>query len=493
MEPIEIVDRLGRWSSGRGRLSALLAGRLRELIDDGELRPGEPLPTDRALAAALAVGRSTVVAAYEMLRADGRVVRRQGSGTQVAGVRETGTNGGLLGDLPSPDTSAPIFLQHIEPQPGAIPLASAAPTVPPAAMLEAQRRVLDRLQPDPNQPDQNTTGEIDFGYYPAGHPRLRSAIAHYYRRLGVPTDPAQIVVTNGSQQGISLLTRLLITPGDRVLVEAPTYPGALEAFRAGGAELVPLQVGMADLPSSIAARPAALAYLVATHHNPTGRLLAALPGERLARAADAAAMWLIDDRSLGDLVFPGGRTPKPLAAHAERVITLGSLSKVVWGGLRIGWVRAPRALINRLARVRAVHDIGGSVLSQLVAAELVDDLDRLSVETGRRLKTSHDHLCAELANRLPDWEFERAVGGQSLWVRLPYGDGDSFAQEAMRHGVAVLPGSGLDVSGAGVNFLRLHFQLSPELLTDAVRRLAAAWQAYRPPVEPLVDRPKLAV
>ncbi|SDT04743.1 aminotransferase-like domain-containing protein [Microlunatus soli] len=489
MEPIEIVDRLGRWSSGRGRLSALLAGRIRELIDDGELRPGEPLPTDRALAAALAVGRSTVVAAYEMLRADGRVVRRQGSGTQVAGERESEPPTGLLGDLPSPDTSAPIFLQHIEPQPGAIPLASAAPTAPPATLLDAQRRVLDRIDGDPT----SDPAEIDFGYYPAGHPRLRSAIADYYRRLGVPTDPAQILVSNGSQQAISLLTRLLITPGDRVLVEAPTYPGALEVFRAGGADLVPLQVGMADLPASIAARPAALAYLVATHHNPTGRLLGALPGERLARAADVAGMWLIDDRSLGDLVFPGGRTPKPLAAHAERVITLGSLSKVVWGGLRVGWVRAPRPLINRLTRVRAVHDIGGSVLTQLAAADLVDDLDRLSAETGRRLKTSHDHLCAALADRLPDWEFEPAVGGQSLWVRLPYGDGDSFAQEAMRHGVAVLPGSGLDISGGGVDYLRLHFQLSPEVLTDAVRRLATAWQAYRPPVEPLVDRPKLAV
>lgn len=460
---------------------------MRELIDDGELRPGEPLPTDRSLAAALAVGRSTVVAAYETLRTDGRVVRRQGSGTQVAGVREPELPAPIgAGDLPSPDTSAPIFLQHIEPQPGAIPLASAAPTAPPSAMLAAQQRVLDKIGAEP------ATG-IDFGYYPAGHPRLRTAIADYYQRLGLPTEPEQILVTNGSQQGISLLTRLLITPGDRVLVEAPTYPGALEVFRAGGAELVPVQVGMADFSVAAAAGPAALGYLVATHHNPTGQVLGALPGERLARAAERCEMWLIDDRSLGDLIFPGSRVPRPLAVHSDRVITLGSLSKVVWGGLRTGWVRAPRPLINKLARVRAVHDIGGSVLTQLAAAELVDDMDRLGAETGRRLKTSHDHLCTELADRLPGWEFEPAVGGQSLWVRLPRGDGDSFAQEALRHGVAVLPGSGLDASGGGVEFLRLHFQLSPELLSDAVRRLASAWQVYRAPVEPLVDRPKLAV
>lgn len=482
MEPIEIVDRLGRWSSGRGRLSALLAGRMRELIDDGELRPGEPLPTDRALASALAVGRSTVVAAYETLRGDGRIVRRQGSGTHVAGEPEPER----AIDLPSPDTSAPIFLQHIEPRQGIIPMASAAPTRPPAELLEAHRGAAAWLHSAAPE-------EIDFGYYPAGHPRLRVAVADYYRRLGVPTDPEQILITNGSQQGISLLTRLLITPGDRVLVEAPTYPGALEVFRSGGAELVSLPIGMPDFADAVAERSPAFGYIVATHHNPTGRVLGALAGERLARAADRSETWLIDDRSLGDLVFPGSRTPPPLARHGERVITLGSLSKVVWGGLRTGWVRAPRPLINRLARVRAVHDIGGSVLTQLVAAELVDDLERLRAGTGERLKIAHDHLCRELTDRLPDWEFRPADGGQTLWVRLPYGDGDSFAQEAGRHGVAVLPGSGLDASGGGVPYLRLHYQLTPELITEAVSRLAEAWDRYRPPAEPLVDRPKLAV
>ncbi|WP_210414859.1 aminotransferase-like domain-containing protein [Microlunatus elymi] len=452
------------------------------MIDDGELGPGEPLPTDRALAAALAVGRSTVVAAYEMLRADGRIVRRQGSGTQVAGERPPDRP--LI--IPDAETSAPIFLQQIEPTAGAIPLACAAPTRPPQALLDAQRTVLDRLQgTDPDA--------VDFGYFPAGHPLLREAVADHYRRAGLPTAPEEILITNGSQQAISLITRLLITPGDRVLVEAPTYPGALEVFRAGGAELVPLPLGLPHFDKSAERHSAALGYVVSIFHNPTGSVLGSLPGERLARSADRSGTWLIDDRSLSELVFPGVEVPRPLALHADRVITLGSLSKIIWGGLRVGWIRASRTLINRLVRVRAVHDIGGSPLTQLAAAELIDDLARHRDEIGRQLSAKHDHLCEQLSRRLPAWRFTRAAGGQSLWVRIPYGDGDSFAQEAMRHGVAVLAGSGLDASGGGTQHLRLHFQLSTDLLTDAVARLAEAWQVYRPPAEPLVDRPKLAV
>src|SRR5215469_15242355 len=116
MDPVDEHERLGRWSSGRGPLHVLLAGRLRRLIDEGDLPPGEPLPPDRALAAALAVGRSTVVAAYDLLSRDGRIVRRRGSGTRVAGNEPPG---------PRPTTAAPIFLHLLEPRDGVIPLACA--------------------------------------------------------------------------------------------------------------------------------------------------------------------------------------------------------------------------------------------------------------------------------------------------------------------------------------------------------------------------------
>jgi DNA-binding transcriptional MocR family regulator len=380
-------------------------------------------------------------------------------------------------------------LQHLEPPGSALQFACAAPTAPPPELLSAQRQALDQLTA--------TAGRtVDLGYHVVGLPRLRAAVADHYSGLDLATDPEQILITNGAQQAISLLVRALVQPGDPVLVETPTYPGALESLRAAGAELVPQSVGMPGLGRTLRGTRPALAYLVPQFHNPTGALLGALQGERLARAAAKADTWLIDDRTLADLPFPGVVTPPPLAIHeqsAGRVITVGSLSKIVWGGLRVGWIRGPRGLINRLARIRALHDCGGTVFTQLAAAIIVDDLAKLREQNSGLLKQRHDQLSEALRRQLPDWSFEPVTGGQFLWIKLPYGDGDSFAQYALRHGVAVLPGSGLDASGESTAYLRLHFQLPNELAQDGIRRLSAAWSQYQPPVKPLVERPKMAV
>src|SRR5258708_26792766 len=135
MNPIEVGERLGRWSSGSAPVPGLLSARLRQLIDEGELPPGEPLPPDRALASALAVGRSTVVAAYELLRQDERIVRRQGSGPQVAGATRARRQ----------TTGAPVFLHLLEPQDGVILLACAAPDRPPPELADAYARILPAL------------------------------------------------------------------------------------------------------------------------------------------------------------------------------------------------------------------------------------------------------------------------------------------------------------------------------------------------------------
>lgn len=463
MEPMSVVERLGRWSTGRGPLYLLLAGRLRRLIDDGDLPPGSQLPPDRALARALAVGRSTVVNAYDLLRADGRVVRRQGSGTLVAGP-------------PGPDhhadePTAPVFLHLIEPADGVIPLACAAPTAAPGELARAYERVAAELPA--------LTGDI--GYHPAGYPALRRALADRYRERGLPTTPEQIMVTGGGQQALSLLAAVLVRPGGRVAVETPTYPGALEAFREEGAVPLPLPVGLDGLDAAVRNHPLALAYVIPTNHNPTGSTLAALRRRRLVETAVAAGVPVVEDEVLADLVFPGREAPSPLAGHDPTVVSVGSMSKSVWGGMRVGWIRARENVIARLARRRAVHDLGGNVPAQLAAAELLPRLDELCRRQAARLFARHEHLCAELARRLPDWESSPAHGGQTLWVRLPHGDGASFAQLALRHGVAVLPGTGLDAAGGSEDRLRLHFALPEDELTLAVERLAAAWHAYQPP------------
>jgi DNA-binding transcriptional MocR family regulator len=474
MKPIEVAERLGRWSSGRGPLHVLLAARLRRLIDEGELPAGEPLPPDRVLAGVLSVGRSTVVAAYDLLRQDGRIVRRQGSGTRVAGAGPAGAR---------QTTSAPMFLYLLEPRDGVIALACAAPDTPPPEVAEAYARVAPVL-----------AGMVgDIGYRPAGHPLLRRAIADRYARRGIRTDPGQILVTNGAQQALSLLARALLAPGDRVLVEGPTYPGALEAFGEQAAVARSLPVGLGGLATAARTHRAVLAYVVSAFHNPTGAVLSPLEGRALVRDAAAAGVPLIDDEVLGDLAFPGVPVPPPLAAYADAVISVGSLSKTIWGGLRIGWVRAPEPLIARLARLLAVHDLGGNIPAQLAAADLLPRLDAICARQAVQRQRQHDHLRARLARLLPDWDAPPVPGGQTLWVRLPRGDGTSFAQTALRHGVAILPGSGLDASGHSQDHVRLHFIARTQDLTEAVRRLAEAWRAYQPPPAPAVSPPAMSV
>jgi DNA-binding transcriptional MocR family regulator len=474
MEPISLVERLGRWSSGRGPLYALLVVRLRTLIDDGELPPGSRLPPDRVLASALAVGRSTVVAAYDQLAADGRIVRRQGSGTRVAGPAST---------PPRTTTDAPTFLHLLEPQDSMIMMACAAPDQPPPELVEAYANALPRLA--------GTTGDI--GYYPMGHSTLRHAIAERYRERGVPTTPDEVLVTNGGQQALSLLARALVRPGDRVLVEAPTYPGALEAFREEGAVLRGLPPGLTGFTEAVAEHRPVLAYVIPSFHNPTGAVLSALRRRRLAETARDNDVVLVDDEVLADLGFPGEPVPPPLAAYHDQVITVGSLSKVIWGGLRIGWVRAPARIIARLARLRAVHDLGGNIPAQLAAADLLSRLDAPRRRGAALRQAQHDHLRTELARLLPDWQVPAVPGGQTLWARLPHGDGTSFAQTALRHGIAVLPGTGLDANGGSTAYVRLHFLAPQDVLSEAGHRLATAWRVYPRHPDRVPTMPTMAI
>ena len=472
IDPIELSDRLGRWAVGRGPIPTLLAARLRRLIDDGDLEPGARLPTDRALSATLAVGRSTVVAAYEQLVAEGRIVRRQGSGTQVAGDPRH--------RRPAVPTSAPVFLHLLAPIDGTLMMGCAAPSRPPHEVIDAASEATQAL----------AGLDDDIGYHPAGLELLRERIAARHTARGLPTTSNQIVVTNGGQQALTLLARLYGTPGSNVLVEAPTYPGAIEAFREQALSLQTLPVGLTGFEAEVRNRAAAFAYVVPACHNPTGTSLTLMQRESLTAQAARAEVPLIEDEVLADLDFTG---------HAEHTagspgsIVVGSLSKLVWGGLRIGWIRAPEPAASRLARLRAVSDLGGAMHAQLIAVALLPQLDSIRRWRVVELQHNHDHLRAELARALPDWDCPPATGGQTLWVRLPAGDAASFAQAALRAGVAVLPGSGLDASGGSSDRLRIPFVAAPAQLTEATRRLAAAWQGYRPAEAPRRGLPVMAV
>ncbi|WP_367139022.1 PLP-dependent aminotransferase family protein [Saccharothrix sp. HUAS TT1] len=465
MKPIPVDDlagRLGRWSAGRGSLHLLLAARLRELIEEGLLPAGTLLPPDRALASGLAVGRTTVIAAYDLLRQEGRLTRRRGSGTWVA------PGGGAAAALA--ETANPMFVNLLEPPDGVLQFACAGPVGPPELLVQAQRRAVDRLAA--------RRGGADLGYHPAGHPALRAALAGRYRELGVPTAEGQVLVTTGAQQALALLVRALVRPGDEVLAQAPTYPGALDLFREAGAVV---RAG-GDLAGELGRSRPALVYAMPSFLNPTGASMSALERTRLVRAAGGVP--LVFDEVLSELDLTGAPTRPPTPG----AITVASLSKVVWGGLRVGWVRADAALVARLARFKAVHDLGGSVLDQLAAVELLADFEAVRAVRVASLRRRHDHLCARLREELPEWEFTPAEGGQTLWVRLPGVDAAAYAQAALRHGVAVLPGGSLDPTGGSADRLRLPFTAGPEVIDAAVSGLAAAWRAFAadPAHRPLV-------
>jgi DNA-binding transcriptional MocR family regulator len=276
-----------------------------------------------------------------------------------------------------------------------------------------------------------------------------------------------------------------------VLLETPTYPGALDAVRARGCVAVGVPVGPDgwDLPLLRAAlrdaRPV-LGYLIPDFQNPTGFWASARERAAVTRAARAAGMLLVSDESLAELVLePGdasdaGGTPPSMAAGdpGSGVLALGSLSKPVWGGLRTGWLRGDPQLVRRLALARAGQDVGSPILDQLMAIEVLRRFDTLLPARREWLRERRDALLSAIARECPQWRVGRPAGGMTLWVELPDGTtASALAARAVAHGVRVAPGPRFGVDGGFEQRLRLPFTQTPERLADAVRRLAAAERA----------------
>ncbi|NIH79373.1 aminotransferase-like domain-containing protein [Amycolatopsis viridis] len=454
-----LAELLGRWSSGREALYQKLAARLEALIERGEIPADGRLPTERALAAELAISRNTAVAAYDVLRDHGLVERRRGSGTFVRRPPRPGR--GVVSQF------NPMFLHLLDPVPDLIDLTCAAPPQPagfPDLVAEAV----------------GTAGDFGIGYHPSGIPALRQAIADYYAARGLPTEPGQIVVTSGAQQGISLLARLFVRPGDTVVVEELTYPGAIDAFRGTGARIlgVPLTADGVSVPAlAELVAGARLVYLVPAFQNPTGSVLPSAAARRVVALCAAHGVPLVDDHVLADLALDGP-PPAPLARHGDEVISVGSLSKLIWGGVRIGWVRADARTAADLARLKAVADLGTDVVAQAIGVALFARLGELAEQRQRELRDRRDQVVRDLRSAVPSWEFRTPAGGQTLWIRLPGVDSRRFAQFALRYGVALLEGSSLAAHESSGEHIRVPFTLPEETSTEAVRRLRRAWDAY---------------
>jgi DNA-binding transcriptional MocR family regulator len=317
------------------------------------------------------------------------------------------------------------------------------------------------------------------GYEPAGIAELRAAVARRYTARGAATAPEQILITNGALHGLDLLLRLLVGPGDRVLTELPTYPGALDAIRGNGARVLPVPMAAAGgwqvdlIQATLRQTAPRLAYLMPDFHNPTGALIDESARREVFRAGRRTGTTVVVDESFVELGYCEGE--RPSAAIDGSVISIGSLSKPVWGGLRVGWLRASTDLIHRLAALRVSIDMGGAVLDQVIAAELFADLDEIAAQRRAELRPQRDALAAALARDLPQWRFVAPSGGLSLWAELEAPLSTPLTLLAAQAGVVLVPGSRFGVDGTLERFLRLPFALPADRLDEAVRRVAGVW------------------
>ena len=463
-----LVHSLGDWSAGPEPLYRQLSEALRAALNR-EIPAGTILPPERRLAQFLMISRTTVVAAYGILRADGLVESRRGSGTRVVPP--------ALATSPAEPlklATARTFRSIIERDRASLDIGTAT--------LGAEDVITSAIQS--HAAEQLASLTATAGYYPYGLPALRAAIARRLTDGGLPAVESEILVTNGAQQAIRLLAELLVEPHSSVVVENPTYAGALDAFAVARARVrgIPVeeQQGSLELLRRVQRRehPRVL-YLMPTFQNPTGAVSTLARRQQLAAFAAEHQMYLIEDDTLAPLAI--SRTPPPPIAGFDgqgRVITVGSLSKTVWGGLRIGWIRAAPRIIDRVVRLKTVADLGTSLPSQTLAVAILEDFERIAALRARQLDQCLALTCRRLEERLPDWTFDRPSGGYSIWIRLPDADAESFAQLALRHGVIVIPGPLLSPDRSFRDHIRLQFFQPDEVIEQGINALAGAWAEY---------------
>jgi DNA-binding transcriptional MocR family regulator len=434
-----------------------IADALRLLISDGRIPPGTRLPSERELTDALGVSRTTVTRAYATLKDRGYLTSRQGSGT-VAQVPSTAR---VTDSLLSPGPS----------DPGRIDLTCAAPSAPPGVLAAFEAAVAE------------LPGHLqELGYFPSGLPALREAIARRYAERGLPTDPEQILVTSGALAGLAVVSHAFVGLGDRILLESPSYPTAIAALRGTGARIAGADVGEPGWGTSSVIdwvgqlRPAA-AYLIPDWHNPTGQLMGDEHRSRLAAAMREAGTLPIIDESMVELAIDDVAMPLPFAAHHPGAITLGSASKTYWGGLRIGWVRAPHARMQALVTSRLTLDLGAPVLEQLALVHLMARREEVLATRRAQLAESRATLVSGLASRLPSWCFRVPAGGLTLWCELPRPTATALAAVAERHGLQIAAGPLFAPEGGLDRYVRLPFSHPAARLEEAVDRLAEAWDA----------------
>jgi DNA-binding transcriptional MocR family regulator len=502
MTPRALVRALGDWRGRDRPLATSLADALAAALLDGRLSPGVRLPAERVLAAELAVSRTTITSAYRRLTDHGFAASRQGSGTvtrlpatALADPRSWAALASVQPAWPAPIASAAAAYGPASTPPEPIGAAARGPASSPAIDLTvaappASALVLDIIA---GGIATGLSGHVhSLGYNALGLPGVRAAIAERFSAGGLPTSGDQILVTAGAQQALDLVARSLLGRARPVLVESPTYPGTLEALRAQRARLVSLPVRDdgwdADELTSLARQTgAAAAFLTPDHHNPTGRVMSDEQRGAVVRAAGQAGLALVVDETMREL-WLDGPPPPHLARHGQpdEIVTIGSLSKAAWAGLRIGWIRATPQRVARLAELRLASDLGGSIVEQVAAGAVLGRLDEVLAALRGRLARQRDALREALREHAAI-AAPPPPGGMCLWLQLASASTTDLALAAPGHGLRLVAGPRFSPDGALDHYLRLPYTLPADTLREAAGRLARLLEAARGAPEILVS------
>jgi DNA-binding transcriptional MocR family regulator len=458
----QLARLLGSWQHSRPGYVAL-ANTVRTLVLDGRLPPGTRLPSERELARALQASRTTVAAAYGRLRELGFLISRRGSASRVAVPQDV-------------DPNRPRGLSPTDPEDGRFDLGCASLAAPPGigAAVEAAAAQLPAYLGG-------------HGYTQLGLPALRELLAQRYTERGLPTTADQILVVGGALQAFALVLQAFVGPGDRVLVEHPTYANALETIGMVSGRPVPVALGPSGwdldmLEATLRQVAPRVAYLIADFQNPTGRLMSAADRARVADLMARTRTLAVVDETLVALGLdvPDDEMPAPLPAYGRAesdLVLIGSASKAYWGGLGIGWVRAPISLMPTLLAARVAGDLGTAVLSQLTVAELLASHSAVIAAQRAVLLERRAVLMSALRTHLPDWRFDVPAGGMALWCELPRPAASALAAACDLHGVRIGPGPKFGVGGAFERFVRMPYTLPEAELVEAVRRVASAYSS----------------
>ncbi len=457
----DLVAMLDGWAStGHGALPRRLAHALRHVVNAGVLPTGWRLPPERRLAAALSVSRATITQALDELRDEGLLSSTQGSGTYVSGPA-----------APSPVGTR--VAEHLLTGPG-IDLATGNP--PDLSHLPPVTVDMTLLNAAGGGPGVNA-----FGL-----PAMRQAIAELYTTGGLsapprPTTAEEIHITSGSHQAIALLVASLAGRGQAIAFAEVNYPGIFDIADGLEARPAPVRTDRAGmLPESLdevitRERPAAL-YAQAGPCNPTGTITPASRLRALAAVLDRHNVPVIEDATLAHLAYRG---PVPMFAEHCRsatVVSVDSLSKTCWAGLRLGWMCGTAPIVEQTMYRHLAFDLGPSVPSQLLALGFLPNLPEIVAERRQRLATAVESAAAQVAALIPDAEFTMPDGGSVLWLRFPVEDSEPLVRHARRYGVRILPGS-IHVTGRVPGpYVRICVDRPLDHVAEGIDRLARAWR-----------------